>query len=1435
MRATGICIGASTLTRVDLKRQQNDEIAILNIISQTHEGNIRNILGNLLSDEDLKIIKNIALTGRKFKNLIRLSSISEPEAIENAYLFLKKKYGDADYISCAGGETFTTYQIDSSSKIINIFTGNKCASGTGEFFLQQIKRMGISLNEAMEVKNIEDPYKVSGRCSVFCKSDCTHALNKGQAKGGIIAGLCEMMALRLAEQLGENVAKRIWLTGGCSKNKVMLERLRRYAPNLIIPEEASYFEALGCALWALDHEPIRPNSTEELFLSEKKSFAALPALTLAASKVVFKELNQTRTGEVDRCILGLDVGSTTTKAVLIGENDNGILASVYLKTLGNPIKAVKACYASLRDQLNCKIKIIGLGVTGSGRQIAGLHALTESVYNEISAHAAAAVYFDPEVDTIFEIGGQDAKYTHIINGVPCDYAMNEACSAGTGSFLEESAAEVLNIDVLQIEKVAMESSSPPDFNDQCAAFIGSDIKTAMQENIAIKDIIAGLVYSICKNYLNRVKGSRFVGKKIFMQGGVCYNKAIPVAMAALLDRNVIVPPEPGLMGAFGVALMVKEKIVNGITAEKNFDLDRLITREVSYENPFTCTGGSIKCDRKCAIAVFKIEGAKYPFGGICGKYSGIKSHQKNSSSNNLVKLREEMIYGEFSYDRSPNCCGRTIGINRSLLVNTLFPLYYNFFNKLGLKVVLPDKINLKEAAPVKKDSAFCYPVNLAHEYFKELVRIDPDYLFLPHVKGMHVANSIKISLTCPLLQGEGYYLRTTFDAVEPERVIAPVLDFADGYDEIPEAFAKIGKQLGFDQQSSISAYKYAVEIQEAFVEKCKAMGEKFLDEIEKTGEKAIVLFGRPYNALVKDGNMGIPEKIASRGYKVIPYDFLPFEKEAPQQKMYWSMGQMILKAAKLVSRHPQLFGTFITNFSCGPDSFLVGYFRDIMGSKPSLTLELDSHTADAGIDTRIDAFIDVIKNYEYEQRESGNNAEGAPTIFDERRKMIKTVSGEYLSLRDPRIKILLPSMGGLATRCFAAAFRHIGIDAVALNPPKEAELQLGRANSSCKECLPLSLTVGSLLNYLKNNNNDGIFVYFMPEAPDPCRFGQYHVYTERLLKKMGINNVALLTLSSGNSYGGLGINFTRRAWQTVVISDVLEDIHSAILALAIDRKRALAVFNRLVDEIIARIEKDNWSKLKETLTKVAIELSQIPLRQSLDEAKKVALVGEIYVRRDDFSRQYLVEKLAAKGIVTKVVPVAEWIYYCDYTVKHNLSKDADLGDKINVLIESFFRKKYEQEIKAILAKSELYEYHIIDVDKIIEIAEELVSPHILGETVLTIGTSINEIVDHVDGVIAIGPFGCMPSRISEAILSKKISIHKGKIFPSRFIKEVLARYPNLPFLNIETDGSAFSQLIEIRLEAFALQVQRINELVRELREQEINEERAAMIATTVHL
>ena len=1430
MKAIGICIGSTIITRVDIEKAGNN-ILVLNFYSKVHEGNIRKTFESMVCDDDIRLFEKVAVTGRKFKHTVNLTSISEPEATEASYHFLKSRYGHAEYISSAGGETFTTYQLDPTGKVIDIFTGNKCASGTGEFFLQQIKRMGISLENTATVSDFDNIYRVSGRCSVFCKSDCTHALNKGRDKDSIIVGLCDMMAQKIIEHLGENVGKNVWLVGGCSKNNIMVHFLKKRIPNIVIPDEAAYFEALGCALWALNNETTKVNSIDELFSPEEKSFSILRSLLIFKSRVAFKSTEKAKAEPGEKCILGLDVGSTTTKAVVIREKDNTILASVYINTLGDPINASKKCYASIKEELGCSVNVIGLGVTGSGRQIAGLHALTDGVYNEISAHAYASVYFDSDVDTIFEIGGQDAKYTHILNGVPCDYAMNDACAAGTGSFLEESAKGFLNIDVFNIERVALTGMVPPDFNDQCAAFIGSDIKTAMQENIDINNITAGLAYSICKNYLNRVKGNRYVGKKIFMQGGVCYNKAVPIAMAALLDRDIIVPPEPGLMGAFGIALMIKEKIKKGVIEERCYDLDSLINREATYDKPFVCAGGNVKCDKKCIISVINIEGNKYPFGGICGKYSTIRSNSHNIIAKNYARIREDMVFNGFHTEADNKPGKKTIGFNRSLMMNSLYPLFYNFFIKLGFDVVIPDKFQSKLDNVIKKDSAFCHPVNLAHDYFKELLKLKSDYIFLPHIKGMYVENGIPVSLTCPLVQGESYYLRASFSETDGKNIIAPIFDFAKGYEKSYRAFVETGVKMGCSVERSIDAFNHAVNMHKEFLSECKRIGMKFLEEIKNTAEKAVVIFGRPYNAFVSDANMGIPEKFSSRGYKAVPFDFLPFENEEPQKKMYWSAGQLILKAAKFVSKHPQLFGVFITNFSCGPDSFIVGYFRDIMGNKPSLTLELDSHTADAGVDTRIDAFIDVMNNYSPEEIgmcgrftvSSHDVIQNDMAVYDYKKKKVRTVSGEYYSLTDPKVKMLVPSMGHITSRCFSAALDSVGIRSVALDPPGEDELRLGKANSSCKECLPLTLTVGSLLKYLNNHNTvDEALVYFMPDAPDPCRFGQYHVYTENLMRKLGIKNVALLSLSSGNSYGGLSTKFKLRGWYSFVIGDVLGEIHSALLTLAKDREKAVAGFNALVKKIIQSIRTDSLSRLERNLHEAALELKEIELSGSIHNARKVSVVGEIYVRRDSFSRQYIVEKLAEKGIISKVAHTSEWVYYCDYLVLNNLSEVANIKDKLNVFFERLIRKKIEKRIKKIFAESGLFEYHLIEVDKVIKNAEKLISPRLSGEAILTIGTAITELVDHVDGVVAIGPFGCMPSRIAEAILSRRMSKHKAETGLNGLVEEVVKEYPNLPFLNIETDGNIFPMQIEIKLEAFTLQVKRVNELINRLRERKID-------------
>ncbi len=1452
--SVGLCLGASTISVVMVEGEKDGNglnnlknKQIINYAVHYHNGDPKQTLKSVLTQLEKKSFDTIATTGRKLRKHVNLPSISEPEAVEYAYKFVKPPDIACPAIVSAGGETFMVYALDSSDKISNVYTGNKCASGTGEFFLQQLRRMDVTLEEAAQWMDVTTPYHVSGRCSVFCKSDCTHATNKGIPKPSVTAGLCRMMSGKILELLGRIEKRNIMITGGTALNRMMIAYLRQEIPGLIVPVEAPYFEALGAALWAMEKGTPSVPVLSSLFKSNYSAFNTLVPLRNFTDMVTFKTVETAQIKSGDTCLLGLDVGSTTTKAVLLRKKDNAILEKIYLRTNGDPVGASRKCYHYLFNRISqtvdpTEVIIHGLGVCGSGRQIAGLHAQTDGIINEIIAHAAAAVYFDSRVDTIFEIGGQDAKYTYITNGVASDYAMNEACSAGTGSFLEESAYETLGVEMEDIADIALKGNKPPNFNDQCAAFITSDIKNAIHEGIQHEDIIAGLTYSICMNYTNRVKGNRPVGEKIFMQGGVCYNRAVPLAMASLTGKPIIVPPEPGLMGAFGAALEVKKRIENRLVGENQFDLQTLMNREMQYGKSFICKGGKEKCDRQCEIATIRLDGNSgklYPFGGACNRYYNLR---QNISCNveifDLVKIRQQLVFKSFNehlqqknmgvptHPRpSQKKNGGKIGINRSFMVNTYYPLYSTFFRKLGFDPVMP---NLPAQEGIdKKDAAFCYPAELAHGFFHSLIHESqpPDYIFLPHFKAIPSQNECSGSQVCPFVQGETYYLQTAFkndlDALKKNgtTVLMPLLDLSKGVIHAKMPLIKTALQMGITWKKAARAFHCALQKQEECMDQIKVTGRNALAELESSPEKtAVVIFGRPYNAFAGEANMGIPSKFASRGITLIPMDFLPLEKEYADSHMYWGMGQMILKAAKFVERHPQLFGTYITNFSCGPDSFLISNFREIMGQKPSLTLELDSHTAGAGLETRIEAFLDIVTAYRQLMTGTTRRKQTflpARTVLNNGKTNIVTSSGDILPITDPRVTLLLPSMGKLSTESFAAVFRGVGINAVSLPPSDETVLKLGRANTTCKECLPLQLTTGSLLNHIQiNGSKNSILVYFMPTASGPCRFGQYFHYIQNLIKRLEIPDVALFSLSCENSYMGMKKDFHLKAWCAIVVSDIMEDIRSMILANAVDVPGALDIYDRQWKHILKEIEKWNYHSFEKILVQTATRLHCIDLKNPVNTVPTISLAGEIFVRRDAISRQYLTERLAEKGFAVVCAPVSEWLVYSDYMFRIGLSDTTmSFFEKLKFPVTSYLQSRYEKRIKTSLASSGLVSPVPLDVKSILNTAAPYISKNLTGEAALTVGSAISEVASHTCGVIAIGPFGCMPNRLSEAILNRTMNrTCKLASDPQNGqLVDTLENMDALPFLAIESDGNPFPQLIEAKLEAFCLRAKRLHE------------------------
>ena len=1410
--AVGICVGAVTLS---LAEGVDGHISFESV---SHDGKVAEVLESLLK---ARPGVRVGITGQKYRKSVPYPTIAEPEAVELAFGHVRDRYPDIDTIVSVGGETFLAYSLDLSGRVRSVHTGNKCAAGTGEFFLQQVRRMGLTVEEAVKMAAAAEPYQLASRCSVFCKSDCTHALNKGIGRGRIGAGLCRMLSGKITELLKAARARRVLLVGGVSRNGLVMDHVRTAYPETFVPDEAGSFEALGALLW------VRNNGASPVALIKsdavpRTSFPSLPPLSTGQGRVSY--LKGSRTGYYKGdYVLGLDVGSTTTKAVLLRADNRTVVSDVYLRTDGDPVQASRSCYQSLLDQIpdGLSPSIIGLGVTGSGRQIAGLHALTDGIFNEIVAHAHAAVHHDPGVDTIFEIGGQDAKYTFLTGGVPVEYAMNEACSAGTGSFLEESCSESLGLDVDSIADTALKGLSPPDFSDQCAAFIGSDIKTAIHEGMARPDIAAGLVYSVCRNYLNRVQGSRRTGKKVFMQGGVCYNRAVPLAMANLCRTHIIVPPDPGLMGAFGAALLSLDRMEEGRIQKRSYDLKELTLRQVHSLEPFVCKGGREKCDRKCTIARYRINGDVYPFGGSCDRYYNQRQDREAArGSLDLVARREELLSGKVAPDDFTGKSGR-VGIPVSLMTNSYYMLYERFFTGLGFEVVRGEEADpegIEEAG-----SVLCQPLLQSHGYVVNLLKQKVDHIFIPHVKDLPAADGKGgTSCTCPLVQGEPYILNAAFNNELSHKLITEVLDLGD-HGKARDAFVRLGKKLGFTGRRTAGAFEAAWKGFGETGEMLLDTGKNFLSDL-KDDEPALVLFGRPYNALTHKGNMGIPGKFASRGYRIMPYDMVPPGKspDAPQERMYWASGKGILGAARIVRDTPGLFGVFITSFSCGPDSFIMESFRSIMGDKPYLILELDAHTADAGVDTRIEAFLDVIQGGRNGGTLSGHKGsfEPARLAMEDGHLQIHTSGGDQLSLTDPNVKVLVPSMGQISARGMAAALRFAGIGATPAPAPGREELEMGKNNASCKECLPYLLSSGSLKRYANNRDDENeVLLYFMPEADGPCRFGLYGQALQNMLEKERLKNVAILSPTSNNSYSGLPPDFNRRGLLSIAITDGLADLRSAILTLAQDTAAAMELYDRVEGSIIECLAVDSEKKVMEVLRRGMSELSSQTRTKSLEEVTKVLLTGEIYVRRDAFSSHHLPDRLAQEGIWVTTSPVLEWLFYIDHIVLTGLLDRASWKERFVLWLRNRYCRRMAGRVQDALALSGFYLKHNLDMGFLIKKGRQLMNPRLTGEAILTISSTLVELGDSVHGVISVSPFGCMPGRIAESIITKRL-VQDKHLFSRKngeFWREHSGTLP-LPFLALETDGNPFSQMVETKLDSFVMSAHRLNKELKKISE-----------------
>jgi len=1409
MHTLGINIGSSNIKAALLEEGR----LVWNAV-EPHEGNFQDTLKKVLSGRQLPADVQTLVTGTEGRRLLNINSVIEPLCIEEALAKFNRRI---DALVSLGGEDLVVYTIDQNNRIITSFSGNKCASGTGEFFKQQLARMNMTLGDILKIPADSRVLTLSSRCSVFMKSDCTHRLNKGEARtGDIVLSLSDVMAIKVVDFLKRaRIDKgKVLLVGGVTQNPFILRFIRERLPQIefLVPDEAPYFEAYGAALLArASGSPLPP--LDRLFKSSRIQFKRFKSLQSAQGKVTYLPSQKGKVVAGREYILGVDGGSTTTKACLIDIETDEITASFYGRTHGDPVNALKNCLREIKKQIradigNGQIRITLASTTGSSREILGVFLETPAVYNEIIAHAVGTSFYRDNIDTLFEIGGQDAKYVSLKNKVPIDYAMNEACSAGTGSFLEESAQGDLNIpEAALIGDIALAAEAPLKFGEHCSAFINSDIRNAIQQGASREDITAGIVTSIVSNYLNRVVGNRTIGRNIVLQGGVAKNKAVPLAFAMLLNKDILVPPDPELMGCFGVGILAKQKLAEGFLSKTVYDLDAILATTIVYEKEFQCKA----CDNFCPIRILNVNGHKYMFGGRCNKYANIRKKKvfNEDAVVDYIEKRNDILFHTCAPDPAALVKQKdfVVGIPRCFSIYTLWPLYAWFFHTLGIETFVSREISHEGTARV--ESSYCFPAEIAHGAVQDIFDRKLDYIFLPHFRDMESYEKNAPANFCPITQSLPYYIRKAFPEIPEEKYLSPVVSFMYGTEKAAEPFIAMAAALGIGESEAKKAFDLAYQKQMECFARFAELGRQALAEARLAERPVIALLGRPYNSFTADANMGIPRKYTSRGYSIIPFDILPFADETIYPNMYWYYGQQDMKAAALLKDEDNIFVTYVSNFSCAPDSFMLHYIKWIMGTKPFLILELDSHTADAGVDTRIEAFLDIIEGYRSKltdlREERYDNGLRFINTGGEDIHIRNTQTGEKIPIKNnPRVKLLLSNMGRLSVELVGATLRGLGINAQAMPVPDVYTLQMARNHASGKECLPSHLVLGSTLKYLASDQyrKDEIYILFVPTTTGPCRTGQYFVFYENLFRDLRLENVVVFTMDSDNSYTELGPQFTKYAWWAAIIGDYMKDVETSLRTCAADPAQAMKLYDQIWQKMLGVAEQD-ITRVLPVLKDIAQTISQIPLARKMENCPKVLIVGEIYVRRDDFAVDELIQQFSRHGIIGKVSNVVEWFYYCDFVRHYELKKRLKLlpwyrrafapefRDIIDWRIEHIYKKRVEKNVRDTLGATGLVPHTPHDMKAIMKNTEKhFVSPELYSEISISSGVAATAMMDGYSGIVNISPFACLIGRVIEGLFTP------------------WARERKYPTISIEIDGNLLPPNVLSKLEIFMLNVKR---------------------------
>ncbi len=1389
----GIDIGSTTVKIAIL--DQNNEIIFSDY--KRHYANIQETLAGIIkvSTEkfgDLTIAPMI--TGSGGLSLAKHLQIPFVQEVVSVATALKDYAPQTDVAIELGGE---------DAKII-YFTGGIdqrmngiCAGGTGSFIDQMaslLKTDASGLNEY--AKNYKAIYPIAARCGVFAKSDIQPLINEGATKEDLSASIFQAVVNQTISGLacGKPIRGNVAFLGGplhflTELKKTFVNTLNLADDAVIAPDHSHLFAASGAAM----------NST----LESKTTLSALSQLLethiqlefeVSRMEPLFKDNNEysqflerhsrnsVRKSPLSEyegdCFLGIDAGSTTTKVALVGE-DGSLLYSFYSNNNGSPLKTTMKALKEIYENLPDSARIVRSCSTGYGEALIKSALLLEEGEVETVAHYYAAAFFEPEVDCILDIGGQDMKCIKIKNHTIDSVQLNEACSSGCGSFIE-TFAKSLNYEVKDFAKAALFAQNPIDLGSRCTVFMNSKVKQAQKEGATVEDISAGLAYSVIKNALLKViklTDPRDLGSKIVVQGGTFYNDAVLRSFERISGCQAVRPDIAGIMGAFGAALIAREHYEDGM------ETTMLSIEEINALKFDTKMARCKGCTNSCLLTINRFSGGRqFVTGNRCER--GLGKEKKSDQVPNLFAYKQKRLF-DYEPLADEKAHRGVVGIPRVLNMYENYPFWHTFFTELGYQVKLSPFSNRNmyelgiESIPSESE---CYPAKIAHGHISWLIKHKINYIFYPCIPyEKKTVEGAQNHYNCPIVTSYGENIKNNVDELNDSQIIYqnPFISF-ENKDILCNGLVKFfTKENGIPEKEIISAVNVAWDEQMNFIRDVQKEGENVLSYLERTNKKGIVLAGRPYH-VDPEINHGIPELITSYDFAVLTEDSIAHLGKVDRPTIVmdqWMYHSRLYQAASYVRQNTNLEIIQLNSFGCGLDAVTTDQVHDILAkaNKIYTVLKIDEVNNLGAARIRIRSLIAAIK-----VRDKKGIVPNVTDASHHRVIFTKEMRKNYT--------IIAPQMSPIHFDILMPAMSSCGYNIV-VPESKKSNIDYGLKYVNNDACYPSLIVVGQFMEALHSGEYDlDKTAIIITQTGGGCRASNYIGFIRRALENAGMGQIPVISLSAGiekNPGFKPSYKMVVRSIQALVYGDLFMRVVYRTRPYEIEVGSVNALHEKWKKRVIDDLTNGRTHTFHKNIRSIIQEFDHLPIHEDMVKPK-VGIVGEILVKFLPMANNYIVDLLEAEGAEAVCPDLLDFFLYSLYNANFKaeyLGKSAKNAKVNNMII--WYLERFRNVMKKSLEASKRFSAPK-EIKTLAEYASKVVScGNQTGEGWFLTAEMIELIHSDVTNIVCTQPFGCLPNHV----------VGKG------VIKELKKNFPKANIVAIDYDpgASEVNQLNRIKL------------------------------------